>query len=142
MPFALPLGGTVVRGKIDLLAETAAGPVVVDFKTDAIGSEGVAGPGEHYRVQRELYALVAAASGGAAGPVRAIHLFLEAPGEPVETLMGPLEIDAARERLAGLVHRMRTGDFVPTQEPTRQVCSGCPAAWNLLPPPGLAAPPG
>jgi ATP-dependent exoDNAse (exonuclease V) beta subunit len=136
VPFALPLGGTVVRGKIDLLAQTSAGPVVVDFKTDAIGGDGVAGPGEHYRVQRELYALVAAAaSGGDERPVRAIHLFLEAPGEPVETPMGPLEIAAARDRLAELVGRMRAGDYTPTEAPTRQVCSGCPAAWNLCPHP-------
>ena len=135
VPFALPLGGTVVRGKIDLLAETATGAVVLDFKTDAISGDGVATLGEHYRVQRELYALVAAAAGATEGPVRAIHLFLEAPGDPVETLMGPLEIDAARERLAGLVGRMRAGDFVPTEEPTRQICSGCPAAWNLCPHP-------
>jgi ATP-dependent helicase/nuclease subunit A len=136
VPFALPLGGTVVRGKIDLLAATPEGPVVVDFKTDAIGRDGVAGPGEHYRVQRELYALVAAAAAGGDGrPVRAIHLFLEAPSEPVETPMGPLEIAAARERLAALVGRMRAGDYVPTDAPTRQICSGCPAAWNLCPHP-------
>ncbi len=136
VPFALPLGGTVVRGKIDLLADTPGGPVVVDFKTDAIGAGGVAEPGEHYRVQRELYALVAAAAGEGDGrPVRAVHVFLEAPGEPVETPMGPLEIEGARTRLTALVGRMRAGDFVPTDEPTRQICSGCPAAWNLCPHP-------
>ena len=53
VPFALPLGGTIVRGKIDLLAQTASGSVVVDFKTDAVGADGVAAPGEHYRAQRE-----------------------------------------------------------------------------------------
>jgi hypothetical protein len=136
VPFALPLGSTIVRGKIDLLARNGSGPVVVDFKTDAIGSEGVAGPGEHYRVQRELYALVAAeAGGGGGGPVRAIHLFLEVPEEPVVETMGPLELDAAQARLAELVRRMRDGDYVPTAHPTRQICAGCPAAWNLCPHP-------
>ena len=126
---------TVVRGKIDLLAAHGhGGPVVVDYKTDAIGAGGVAEPGEHYRVQRELYALVADAAGGDGRPVR-LHVFLEAPGEPVETPMGPLEIEGARTRLTALVGRMRAGDFVPTDEPTRQICSGCPAAWNLCPHP-------
>jgi ATP-dependent exoDNAse (exonuclease V) beta subunit len=136
VPFALPLGGTIVRGKIDLLAATPAGSVVVDFKTDRIGTEGVAVPGEHYRAQRELYALVAAdASPAESAPVRAIHLFLDAPEQPIVETMGPLELDAARERLAGLVRRMREGDYTPTDEPTLQVCFGCPAAWNLCPHP-------
>ncbi len=136
VPFALPLGSTIVRGKIDLLARNGAGPVVVDFKTDAIGPGGVSEPGEHYRVQRELYALVAAAAAGVEGaPVRAIHLFLEAPEEPVIETMGLLELDAAQARLAELVRRMREGDYVPTANPTRQICAGCPAAWNLCPHP-------
>ncbi len=43
-PFVLPLGGTVLRGNIDLLATTnnggdnGDGPVVIDFKTDRVGS--------------------------------------------------------------------------------------------------------
>ena len=37
VPFLLELGGTVVRGKVDLLAETPEGPLVVDYKTDALG---------------------------------------------------------------------------------------------------------
>jgi hypothetical protein len=136
VPFALPLGGTIVRGKIDLLARTGAGALVVDFKTDTLGGAGVTGPGEHYRVQRELYALVAAeAAGTDSGPIRAIHLFLEAPREPVSEIMGPLELDAAKERLAALVGRMRTGDYAPTDQPTSAVCFGCPAAWNLCPHP-------
>ena len=46
-PFVLPLGGTVLRGNIDLLAtrnnggDNGDGPIVVDFKTDRVGSGGV-----------------------------------------------------------------------------------------------------
>ncbi len=136
VPFALPLGGTIVRGKIDLLAFGATGPVVVDFKTDRIGEGGgVAAAGERYRAQRELYALVAAEAADEPGAVRAIHLFLEAPAEPVVETMGPLELEASRERLAALVGRMRAGEYEPTGSPSVQVCFGCPAAANLCPHP-------
>jgi ATP-dependent helicase/nuclease subunit A len=133
VPFAIPLGGIVVRGKIDLLVRTPRGPVVVDFKTDALRGSPAHALGDRYRAQRELYALVAADDGD--GGVRAIHLFLEAPQSPVVEEMGPLELAAARERLAGLIDRIRSGDFTPTDEPSSAVCFGCPAAWNLCPHP-------
>ncbi|MDX6638437.1 MAG: hypothetical protein QOJ01_1948 [Solirubrobacterales bacterium] len=133
MPFAIPLGGIVVRGKIDLLVRTPRGPVVVDFKTDALHGSPPSALADRYRAQRELYALVAAEEGELG--VRAIHLFLEDPASPVVEAMGPLELAAARERLAGLIDRIRGGDFTPTDTPTSSICFGCPAAWNLCPHP-------
>ncbi len=133
VPFVVPLAGIVVRGKIDLLARTPNGPVVVDFKTDALRGHRAESLGARYRAQRELYALVAGT--GATGSVRAIHLFLEDPGQPVVAEMGPLELAAARERLAGLIERIRGGDFTPTDAPSSAVCFGCPAAAHLCPHP-------
>src|SRR5262249_54065751 len=36
VPFVVELGGTIVRGKIDLLCETSVGTLVVDYKTDVL----------------------------------------------------------------------------------------------------------
>ncbi len=137
VPFVLGLAGSVVRGKIDLLVDAPRGPVVVDFKTDAL-AEGA--PGElsgGYRAQRELYALVAASEPRSAGrSVRAVHLFLQDPASPVTEELGPLELEAARARLEGLIGRIRHGEFAPTEAPSTAVCFGCPAAANLCPHPG------
>ena len=128
-PFALPLDGTVVRGKMDLLAVAAGVPTVVDFKTDALRGSTPVELGERYAVQRAIYALAAAGSGGEA---RAIHCFLEAPDDPVVERFGPAELGAARERLVALVARIREGSgFAPAPEPYPALCFGCPAAPSL-----------
>ena len=80
VPFILNLGGAIVRGKIDLLAETEAGPLVVDYKSDALRDEDPAELAHRYETQRDLYALAVHRAGGAgAGRVRAAYCFLEAP---------------------------------------------------------------
>src|SRR5258708_1927413 len=61
VPILLGVGGTVLRGSIDLLVERdGAPPLVVDYKTDRLeGSR----PEEHaarYEIQRSIYALAVA----------------------------------------------------------------------------------
>jgi ATP-dependent exoDNAse (exonuclease V) beta subunit len=132
VPFVLPVGGTVIRGQIDLLAEGPCGErVVVDFKTDALQGGRPAELAGRYAAQREVYALAAAGD----GPVRAIHLFLEGSSEPVAEEFGPAELGAARERLEGLIGRMHGDAFAPTDSPTAAICFGCPAAARLCPHP-------
>ena len=140
VPFVLSLAGSVVRGKIDLLVDTPRGPVVVDFKTDALEGRAASDLGGRYQAQRELYALVAAAGTGGTKPVRAIHAFLEAPDEPVAVELGPLELESARARLEGVIERIRGGEFAPTDSPTSAICFGCPAAANLCPHPAWRPP--
>ena len=133
VPFVLGLGETVVRGKIDLLApgaETEA-PTVVDYKTDALEGRPASEVGERYRAQREIYAL---AAGGEAG-ARAVHVFLEAPDDPVVEDFDPARLAAARKRLEKLVGRIRGGEFEVTEEPYEALCFGCPAAARLCPRP-------
>ena len=48
------LGGAIVRGKIDLLAETSFGPLLVDYKTDALGGADPAEVAGRYETQRDL----------------------------------------------------------------------------------------
>ncbi len=159
VPFALRLGEAVVRGQIDLLVRGAAASAsgqleligsvepapgaaatVVDFKTDALGEDGAAALGERYSVQRQLYALaIASANGNGPAPerVRAIHVFLEAPAEPVTETFDAAGLAAARARLERRIAEIRAGGngFRPTDEPSHAVCFGCPAAERLCPHP-------
>ena len=131
VPFVLGLGPTVIRGQIDLLAESAAAlPTVIDYKTDALAGREPAELAERYRAQREVYALAAGERGA-----RVLHVFLEAPDRPVEAVIGAGELDGVRARLERIVGRMRAGEFEPTPEPYAALCHGCPAAARLCPHP-------
>ena len=131
VPFVLGLGPTVLRGQIDLLAESAdALPTVIDYKTDALDGREPAELAERYAAQREVYALAAGDRGA-----RVLHVFLEAPDRPVEAVIGADELDGVRARLERIVERMRTGEFDPTPEPYAALCHGCPAAARLCPHP-------
>jgi RecB family exonuclease len=132
VPFVLDLAGAIVRGKIDLLADTAAGPLVVDYKTDALGGSDPAELASRYETQRDLYAVaVHRAGGGGSAPVRAAYSFLEAPDRTVLESYDEAGISAARDRLEGLIQRIREGDFKRTDSPHRSLCHGCPAAARL-----------
>ena len=61
VPFVLGVGGTVIRGQIDLLADGPDGErCVIDFKTDALRGRSPAQLAERYAAQREVYALAVA----------------------------------------------------------------------------------
>jgi ATP-dependent helicase/nuclease subunit A len=131
VPFILELGGAIVRGKIDLLADTPGGPLVVDYKTDAVGGADPAELASRYETQRDLYAVAVHEASGGSGPVRATYCFLEAPDQTVVERYDDDGIRAARERLEGLIQRIRDGDFARTDSPHRSLCHGCPAAARL-----------
>ena len=140
VPFAIELAGSVVRGQIDLLASHGAEPTVLDYKTDALGDGGPDALAGRYVAQRELYALAAAEAGADGRPpaaVRAVHLFLEAPDQPVVEFFDAERLAAARDRLERLIAEIRAGGngFAPTDEPSWPVCNGCPAAARLCPHP-------
>ena len=132
-PFVLPVAGTILRGNIDLLANRDGESIVVDYKTDRVGSEGTAALSDRYAAQRAVYAL--AAAGGEDRTVRAAHVFLERPGEPVVEVFDPPALASARQRLEGLVAQIRSGVFEPAAEPYAALCFGCPAAPRLCPHP-------
>jgi RecB family exonuclease len=129
----LGLGGAVVRGKIDLLAESPDGPLVVDYKTDALRDADPAKLAERYRTQRDLYALAihGARSNGEAAVVRAAYCFLETPEQASVEIYDAARITAVHERLQGLVAGIRAGDFTRTDDPHPALCYGCPAAARL-----------
>ncbi len=133
VPFVLGLGGTIVRGKIDLLVKTEAGPLVIDYKTDALRGADPRELAGRYATQRDVYAL-AARGRGAPQPtaaVRAAHCFLEAPEGPVVHTYDARGLEAARERLELLVAGITAGDFRRTDTPHPSLCYGCPAAARL-----------
>jgi ATP-dependent exoDNAse (exonuclease V) beta subunit len=132
-PFVLPLAGTILRGSIDLLVRDDDGATVVDYKTDHVGSTATAVVGERYAAQRAVYAL--AAAGRSSGVVRAAHVFLERPDEPVVEAFDSAAREAARGRLGELIERIRSGAFEPAREPYAALCFGCPAAPRLCPRP-------
>jgi hypothetical protein len=117
---------------MDLLAGGAE-PVVVDYKTDRVGTDSPAVLGERYAAQRAVYAL--AAAGGEARTIRAAHVFLERPDEPVVEAFDQGAREAARARLEGLITQIRAGTFEPAREPYAALCFGCPAAPRLCPRP-------
>jgi ATP-dependent helicase/nuclease subunit A len=139
VPFALGLGGTVIRGQLDLLLpETGSDPVatVVDYKTDALGTAHPADLAGRYRAQREVYAL---AAGGARG-ARVAHIFLEAPDEPIVEVVDREGLERSRARLERLIARMHAGEFEPAAQPYPALCFGCPAAARLCPRPAWRPP--
>ena len=130
--FLLKLGGSVVRGKMDLVAQPAGGEiVVVDYKTDALGDSDPASHAERYATQRGLYALAASQLGGDAGTVRTAYCFLEAPAEPVEHSFDAAALDAARHDAERLIAGVQAAEFEVTRTPHAALCHDCPARLRL-----------
>jgi len=99
VPLLMQLGGRVIRGSIDLLAEEEGRPpLIVDYKTDRLGEDGPAARAAGYETQRDLYAVAVAEATGA-DAVEVAYVFLERPDEPVVQLLDRERIAAARARL-------------------------------------------
>ena len=129
VPFVLAIGGTLVRGSIDLLARRPDGSVcVVDYKTDRLEGRDPAAAAGRYAVQRDLYALAASARGA---PVETAYVFLERPGEPVRETFAEDELTAARARTEAVLERLSAGRFEVTDRPHRALCHDCPARARL-----------
>ncbi len=129
VPFVLAIGGTLIRGSIDLLVERPDGSVlVVDYKTDRLGSRDPAQTVLRYSIQRDLYALAAAARGA---PVETAYVFLERPEEPVRVGFDEDALGAARGRVEGVLERLASGSFEVTDRPHKALCGDCPARERL-----------
>jgi len=69
-----------------------------------------------------------------------MHVFLEAPDDPVVELFDEAGLDRARARLEAIVARMHEGSFEVAAEPYPALCFGCPAAARLCPRPAWRPP--
>ncbi|MGN6255896.1 MAG: PD-(D/E)XK nuclease family protein [Solirubrobacterales bacterium] len=140
VPLLLGIGGTVLRGSIDLLVERdGAPPLVVDYKTDRLDGADPAERAAHYDVQRSIYALAVAEALGAE-EVEVAYVFLERPDEPAASVLGPAEMAAARDRLKKTIGRISRGDVpvAPAEERDWSLCRGCPALRGLCSGPAAA----
>ncbi len=131
--FAFPHGELLITGVFDLLArERPDELLVVDYKSDRLaGSDPRSIVTDRYGVQRTIYALAALKLGAAA--VEIMHLFLEAPEDPVTATFTAADGPALELDLSERVARVIAGDGVypVTDNPGRRVCEGCPAQDGL-----------
>jgi ATP-dependent helicase/nuclease subunit A len=133
-PFAFSLGPNepLVTGVIDLLAREADGGwIVLDYKSDRVGSEADLDTlvERDYGVQRLLYAL--AVLRGGAPKVEIVHWFLERPDDWVGARYTAGDQTELEERLAGRIQRARTHAFIVSKHPHRGLCETCPARAGL-----------
>jgi ATP-dependent helicase/nuclease subunit A len=132
-PILLGVGGTVLRGSIDLLVEReGAPPLVLDYKTDRLDGSS---PREHaarYDTQRSIYAL-AVAEALAAPEVEVAYVFLERPEDPVRSRLAAAEMDASRAHLTATIGLIGQGEFpvAAVESRTWSLCRGCPALGRL-----------
>ncbi len=119
--FFLKVGPAVVRGKIDLLFQTAEGGwKLVDYKTERIKAGQIKGAGNHYRFQMGLYAMAVRDILGF-DLADIVVVFLR-PGkfhsiEPKEHLFS-----WARAETETIIKGISDGDFRAIKES----CSACP----------------
>jgi ATP-dependent helicase/nuclease subunit A len=133
VPILLGVGGSVLRGSIDLLVERDGNPpLVVDYKTDRLDGSTPREHARRYATQRTIYAL-AAAEALDAEFVEVAYVFLEQPEAPVLAMLGPDEREDGRADLESSIARIHSGDF-PVAPPNQRdwpLCNGCPALGNL-----------
>jgi ATP-dependent exoDNAse (exonuclease V) beta subunit len=129
--FAFGVGETLITGVFDVIAQDRPGHLLVlDYKSDRLG--GVAPElvvSERYLAQRLIYALAALKLGAPA--VEVVHLFLEAPEDPVAAEFAAGDIPALEADLAQRVAGVLAGNFRVTGAPGRRICDGCPAQGGL-----------
>jgi len=133
VPLLLGVGGTVLRGSIDLLVEReGAPPLVVDYKTDRLAGADPTERAAHYGVQRSIYAL-AVAEAISASKVEVAYVFLERPDEPAVTTLGVAEMATARQGLEEAIAQISRGKFPAAARKERDwsLCRGCPALRGL-----------
>jgi ATP-dependent exoDNAse (exonuclease V) beta subunit len=129
LPFAFHLGGLVVRGEIDLLADLGEEVVVIDYKSDALNGEDPATHMGRYEIQRKIYALAALRRHGR--PVRVAYAFLDSPGALVEERYEPADVDRLTAELEASAEGILAGRFEVTGEPNLALCFDCPARKRL-----------
>ncbi len=133
LPLLLSLGGTVLRGSIDLLVERPdEPPLVVDYKTDRLAGASPAERAARYGVQRSIYAL-AVAEARDADEVEVAYVFLERPEEPVVEPLDGAAMAHGRAELEATIARIAAGEFTvaPPERRGWDLCRECPALGRL-----------
>ncbi|HEY1273810.1 MAG TPA: UvrD-helicase domain-containing protein [Thermoleophilaceae bacterium] len=133
LPFAFTLSPPGARGRtllvngvVDVHAvEEDGGTLILDYKSDRLDGRDPREVGaEDYGIQRLVYALAALRAG--APKVDVIHCFLERPDEPAVATYEAADADRLEAELLALARGVVEGSFVPTSEPSRDLCADCP----------------
>jgi hypothetical protein len=130
--FLFALGGELVHGFVDVLAEEEPGrrALVVDYKSDRLDGASPHELVEHdYSTQRIVYALAALEAGYDA--VEVAYCFLERPDDVVSAVFTAAQAPELRERLAELAAGLLEGRYVPTDTPHAGLCADCPGRRAL-----------
>ena len=128
-PFALAVGGHLVRGRIDAVYERDGRTELVDFKTGRQAAEGDRGAG----TQLDLYGLAAVDAWGVDPErLRTTYCYLRAEAPPllVESDWSAATLDGVRSRLGATLDGLAAAQFAPTSGPWCRGCdflSFCPA---------------
>jgi hypothetical protein len=133
VPLLLGLGGTVLRGSIDLLVEREGeAPLVIDYKTDRLDGSEPAELAARYAIQRAIYALAVAQARGAS-EVEVAYVFLERADQPVIDCLGMAEMEQGRERLMATIEQIGRSEFPVAEVEQRSwsLCRGCPALGRI-----------
>jgi ATP-dependent DNA helicase UvrD/PcrA len=120
--FGFDLGLTRVRGRFDRVDDTAAGPVIVDYKSSDVTEQKKADQRARESLQLKIYALAWQAMTGRL-PVRVELRFLDSGfvgrHRPTEE-----DLAEARDAIAAAARGIRQRRFEPT--PGYQACHYCP----------------
>jgi ATP-dependent exoDNAse (exonuclease V) beta subunit len=141
--FAFMVRDTLITGVFDVIAQDRPGHLlVIDYKSDRlVGVDPEEIVASRYGAQRMIYALAALKLGAPA--VEVVHLFLEAPQQPVSASFLEDDIATLEAALGARVDALAASgpeDFRVTERPGRRVCDGCPAQDGLCSyPPALTA---
>ncbi len=130
--FTVALGGTLLTGIVDVLADERGGAqLVVDYKTDALepDTDLAAYVAERYAIQRRVYAL--AALRGGAERVEVAYAFLERPLQPQSEAFEATDAERLEAELLDLASGMLAGEYPVTDRPRRDLCATCPGRRAL-----------
>jgi ATP-dependent exoDNAse (exonuclease V) beta subunit len=123
--FAFLHGELLIVGAFDVVAREGDRTLVVDYKSDRLdGTDPAELVEREYATQRLIYALAALRAG--AREVEVVHVFLERAEAPVSAVFtDAAALEARLEQLTGSML------YVPSDEPCRRLCAGCPGEGGL-----------
>ncbi|HKG04603.1 MAG TPA: UvrD-helicase domain-containing protein [Conexibacter sp.] len=134
-PFSLRLdaGETTIPlvGVLDAVGREGERVVVVDYKSDRVGSAADldALVSHEYGIQRAAYALAALRDG--ATEVEVVHVFLERPDQPASATFRPQDVAALTAELAARADTILQRAFPVAPDPGPRICDGCPGRGSL-----------
>ncbi len=133
VPFAVPLDGATLVGKLDLLVRGGDKAIVVDYKTgeSAIDAEA----SDKYRPQADRYALAVLTSGSKHVDVVFVGLETDDAGQPRQIAFSYESGDAERllHDASDAARALTAGTYDPLPAYTPIACDACPAARSVCP---------